>query len=91
MTYIHSYDLGYISCSYLSESESIGSFDADEFKYISCSYLSRKRMLLDWTLHYSNTSHVLIYPELLNSCSQVEVYSNTSHVLIYPRKPARKG
>ena len=53
----------YISCSYLSITIILLLNSPISFKYISCSYLSLKGAPVLNSHFYSNTSHVLIYPQ----------------------------
>ena len=73
----------YISCSYLSQRDSVRVFCHSRFKYISCSYLSKILIFVSLIISDSNTSHVLIYLHWRDYRKKEQKYSNTSHVLIY--------
>ena len=54
-----------------------------EFKYISCYYLSMPAIRTTFFQNHSNTSHVIIYLELVPALAHLHSHSNTSHVIIY--------
>ena len=68
----------YISCSYLSLTQTTSRIDLMRFKYISCSYLSNMGGITNEVHGNSNTSHVLIYPTFFQRFC-ILLYSSTSH------------
>ena len=55
-----------------------------EFQYISCYCLSVHGQLTGIVFPYFNTSHVTVYPILLNRMIDTSRNFNTSHVTVYP-------
>ena len=53
------------------------------FQYISCCYLSEKLTLIECWARGFNTSHVVIYLQLIYSSILSIKSFNTSHVVIY--------
>ena len=78
-----SLEFKYISCSYLSSLFHQQCVYRQSFKYISCSYLSDFALYFLLGASNLNTSHVLIYLELLSMEQRGILHLNTSHVLIY--------
>ncbi len=73
----------YISCSYLSIVRYQKVSENKAFKYISCSYLSYPKDCTKPLFPDLNTSHVLIYHDMVFIGSNKKHNLNTSHVLIY--------
>ena len=74
----------YISCYSLSFLPVQMSMSLHSFKYISCYSLSIFKSTSVVVFTYLNTSHVILYLELMRQTRRLFIDLNTSHVILYP-------
>ena len=73
----------YISCYSLSFQPLRRMKSIIKFKYISCYSLSSFTQPIKINVHYSNTSHVILYLKRFTHQEVANTHSNTSHVILY--------